>query len=438
MNYNKDSWMPDVRKKNAAFTFNADTFMLGGDSHCATFNENVSSTYPLGNNFNNHCWIGYWLDEVGYKYKLLQNVAVGGKRTDEFITEQLPTILARKPGFVVLSLGTNDCIQNRTLAATIANLKIIFTTLAAANIKVRFYIAPIYITGIAVNYTKFLFGLHSWIYDYFSTKQDWIVYDGQKVSVDVSNVNGSALVSHLRSDGIHVSPLGGYSQGVAFAQKDISIFGDGYFPQTYSTPYEISSAGDEVLQLFRLPNLLGSRAETNPGMSGTTPGNGFYSTRNGGLTGVNSVVAGSNEQLWILDMTATANDDQGNQIYGLQAADYPILAGPANRRRLVRLEMDVEIDNSTTVKGILSIFSITVNGVGRTVVWMANYNADASRYPQLDRSFRIHTPLIEIPANGVVTAGTLSIGTKFAAAGTCKTTVRKWQIRDCYRYFDGV
>lgn len=434
-----------ARKIQAPGVQDPRSFATIGDSHNAYFHNTASSVAPFGSFWYNYNWILYWLQFTAWRFFPVGLFAVGGKRTDEIIAEQLPALLALRPGFCIEASGTNDNIQNIPLATTIANTKTIYDAILGAGIGLHIYIAPIYLTVSSVPITaekaKLLLQLREWKYDYAMRNPGVVIKDHHQISVDYASATASMLETHSY-DGIHTSPLGAYMGGKAFADADIAALG----PQRSLVPEYDSAVGvsagpatDDLRQLYRFPGLPGSSAETNPGMSGLRPGNGWYANRSASGSGVGSLeTIGKGWQRYNVAKVAGADAEEVRQGYGFQSLDYPILAAPSDRRRLVQLSVFRKETGAAGVRGDNINFSLTIDGVATTVVAGANFNADPTKFPNgIERNVEWRTPPIVIPAGGVVTSGSITVVGKFSSAGTLTDGIGPVRILDVSRLYDG-
>ena len=421
------------------------SFATIGESHVAYFHSAVSAAAPFGVHWHNYNWVTYWLQFIGWRFFPAGLFAVGGKRTDEILAEQLPALLALRPGFCIESSGTNDSIQNIAIATTIANTKTIYDSILRAGIGLHIYIAPIYLAVSGVPITlekaKLLLQLREWKYDYAMHNPGVVIKDHHQISVDYASATASMLETHSY-DGIHTSPLGAYMGGRAFADADIAALG----PQRSLVPEYDSALGvsagpaiDDLRQLYRFPGLPGSAAESNPGMSGLRPANGWYANRSASGTGVGSLeTIGKGWQRYIVAKVAGADGEEIRQGYGFQSADYPVLAAPSDRRRLVQLSVFRKQTGATGVRGDNINFSLTIDGVTTTVVAGANYNTDSTKFPNgIERTVEWRTPPLVIPAGGVVTSGSITVVGKFSAGGTLTDGIGPVRILDISRLYDG-
>lgn len=374
------------------------TFVTIGDSH-------LESSYSTdGTQTNNHCWLTHFMSETRYRYKHLKQLAVDGKRSDEVYLEQLENAISYNPDFIIDSTVTNDVIQNRFIGPIIETKTAMYNRILEAGIGLIIYVAQSY-SGLNTNYASILLAHREWVYDFAYGKSNVMVFDGFKISIDKTNTLCEPLsATHMR-DTWHSSELGAYKQGVDFAKQINEYYGyhrDKVIP--YCSPYANSTLTSASRDLFSKTMLTGSRPETNPGCSGTTP-SGFYCQRTGSAT-VSSVLSAltTNENAWVIYCSGGANSDQINQNYGFGASDYVLLS--ANKDRNVCLEITRDmIGNSTGVTGENFSMTLGLSGLGaKTVVGTITYMTSGSKYDQSSKHVVIRTPSILIPS-GVITSG---------------------------------
>lgn len=374
------------------------TFVTIGDSH-------LESSYSVdGTQSNNHCWLTHFMSETRYRYKHLKQLAVGGKRSDEVYSEQLDTAISYSPDFIIDSTVTNDVIQNRSIEQIIATKTQMYNQILASGIGLIIYVAQSY-SGLNSTYSSILLAHREWAYNYAYGKANVMIFDGFKIAIDKTNTLCEPLsATHMR-DLWHSSELGAYRQGVDFAKQINEYYGYNRDKVTpYCSPYATSTLTSASRDLFSKTMLTGSRPETNPGCSGTTP-SGFYCQRTGSAS-VSSILSAlsTNENAWVLYCSGGANADQINQNYGFGASDYALLS--ANKDRNVCLEITREmIGNSTGVTGENFAMTLGLSGIGsKTVVGTITYTTSGTKYDQTAKKVVIRTPNIFIPS-GVITSG---------------------------------
>lgn len=426
------------------------SFATIGDSHLAYWTSTPISLAPFGDQWNNHLWLQYWMMHTNWLYFPLALLAVGGKRTDEVLNEQIPALMALslKPGFVIDSSGTNDGIQSISLSACIANTKKSYDQILANGMGLRIYIAPIWTSSITLAKAQMMLQLREWKYDYAARNPGVIIYDHHALfqdgtyHLDYASATASAKASMLR-DGIHTNHVSAFLAGKNFAAVDAAKFGA---LNTMSTSYDaligISAgpASDDLRQLFRFPGIPGSGSETNPGMSGVRPANGWYGQRGATGTGVGSLTTvGNGWQRYDIAKSGPANGDYVINGFGMGAADHAILAAPASRRRLIQLSIVRRQAALSGVRGDNINFALTIGGVARAMVANANYGASAAVFPNsADRTLEFRTPPLEIPAGATVSSGSIAVISNFDAGGSCTDGIQEVRILDISRLYDGV
>jgi hypothetical protein len=175
-------------------------------------------------------------------------------------------------------------------------------------------------------------------------------------------------------------------------------------------------------------------------MSGVRPGNGWYGIRSGTGTGVGSLeTAERGWQRFNIAKTSAAVNDSVTHGIGFVAGDYTILNAPTTRRRLVTLSVVRKLTNVSGVVACNINFSLTVNGVSKTMVASASTNSTVTKYPNgYDRTLEYRTPPLEIPAGGTVSGGSISVGLRFGGAGFADDGIEQVQLLDVSRIYDGV
>lgn len=417
------------------------TFAQVGDSHLQSRTSSPVTYAPFGEQENNHCWVNPFCQLTKQRFTMIANYAVGGKRADEARAEQYPLLKALRPDIMILSVGTNDVIQSRTAAALITDAQFMADDALENGIAVWIYIGPTYSAITATPAAK-LVEYRQWAYDFAARRPGVVILDGYAISMDYASAVGASLTTHLR-DGVHLNALGAYTQGKAFAAQIDDIYGSKNLSRpSYVTPVEIWSAGTDIRQLYRFPGLPGTRAETNPGVSGNTPGNGWYTQRSGSAAGVNSLAAGAHGQVWSIACTGSANNDQVSLFYSFADADRAQLAGVTGRSRFVVLELLREYSGLSGVVGDNWAFSfgVVVDGVttSRSMILDANYNTQAATFPQEDRSVVLRSLPVEIPAGATIANGAITGLLKFGGAGSGTVKISEIRIIDVSRVLQGV
>lgn len=439
----KTSFEGEVAAKNIRYAGWAQpfTFAQFGDSHLQTRTSAPVLYAPFGEQENNHCWVTPFCQLTKQRFFMVGNYAVGGKRADEVRSEQFPSVIAQRPDIGIMSVGTNDVIQSRTAAALIADAQYMCETMLVNSIIPWIYLGPTY-TAITATPAAKLAEYRQWAYDYAARRPGVVVLDGYALSMDYASSVGAALTAHLR-DGVHLGALGAYTQGKSFAAQIDDVYGSKNISRpSYVTPVEIWTSGNDVRQLYRFPGLPGTRVEGNAGVSGNTPGNGWYTQRSGTGAGVNSLATGTHGQVWTIACTGAALNDQVSLVYSFAAADRDQMAGVAGRSRFVVLEVLREYESLSGVIGDNWGFSfgIVVDGVttNRSMVLDANYNTSASTFSQENRSVVLRSLPVEIPAGATTANGAITGLLKFGGAGAGTIKISEVRIIDVQRVYQGV
>lgn len=97
------------------------TLVMAGDSHIAFGGplDQVGGVTFVYHARGAWSWAAVRLRQ---RMRLLNNAAVGGRRTDEVLTNLQTEVLAYKPGWVLLQAGTNDIIQGMTVSSIQTNI----------------------------------------------------------------------------------------------------------------------------------------------------------------------------------------------------------------------------------------------------------------------------------------------------------------------------
>lgn len=148
----------------------------------------------------------FWTNVIlGQRLEPYVTYAVSGKRADEMVTEQLPTVLAlsAKPGYCTVLGGTNDLIAGRTDTQIIASLQTIIDGLRGAGIRpVVGTILPR--AGLTATQSKYLVRVNAWLRTYAPTVGA-ILVDWYGALADSA---GAPVTNALASDGIHPTVRG--------------------------------------------------------------------------------------------------------------------------------------------------------------------------------------------------------------------------------------
>lgn len=155
------------------------------------------------------------------KLEVNYNFAVGGFHVDEVVAI-LPAVLAARPDWAIVMIGTNDIVSTTTELSTITSgLQTIYDTLWSAGINV--VAIPILarttfstLSGASLTAARQkLWAVNRWIKRYASTSGRIIVADPNNYLVDPASATGDVIDGYLREDGLHPGPKCGYYVGLA-------------------------------------------------------------------------------------------------------------------------------------------------------------------------------------------------------------------------------
>lgn len=157
----------------------------------------------------------------GHRLQLLRNSGVGGERTDQILARVATGVLAYKPGYCLVTAGTNDVAQAIPLATIKTNLTAIWSMLDAAGIRVVATTIPprnTY-TGTQLADTH---ALNAWFRLQGRSRRNFRVAD---IYSAVVNPAGTGYLSGYSADGIHPGNKSASAAGKAIADAFAQIIG---------------------------------------------------------------------------------------------------------------------------------------------------------------------------------------------------------------------
>lgn len=160
---------------------------------------------------------------IGQRCYLRASYAVSGKRSDEVLTEQVPTVVALtpKPTVVMVQVGTNDINQNvRATGQIIASLDGILTQLLNAGLKVIIGTIPPSVDYVAAQRTR-LYEVNRWIKDQGRARKNVYVVDWFP---RLANATGDQI-GGLFADTLHQNQA-----GASAMSKDLAPVLENLFP----------------------------------------------------------------------------------------------------------------------------------------------------------------------------------------------------------------
>jgi lysophospholipase L1-like esterase len=155
--------------------------------------------------------------EVDYK-----NIAVNGTKTNGFIAQQLPVVVAADPDIVVLSIGINDMFYMRPRRYVVKNLRFIFNELTKKTHADIFMASLPDMTG-----AKFFPRLYIWLFNWRARRFNAALknLEGGRVhvvdiyTIDWSDVGGRRNI--FARDGLHLNDIGHEKLTQAFLKNII-------------------------------------------------------------------------------------------------------------------------------------------------------------------------------------------------------------------------
>lgn len=269
------------------------TIVIAGDSITNQNWGTDSATYKATSG------LGYWTwaeIELGGKFKLLNNAGVSGDRTDQLNARLSTQVLAYKPKYCFVHIGTNDIGQGITAATIIANLSTIYQTLVDNGIiPVTSTILPRGGTSALSTQAsrRDLLDVNDWIVKY-SRLKGWSCADFYRLAVDTSTLTNAAQAkadtSLLDTLGLH--PLGKLARkmGLMLASLLNPLSPVYYGPSSNSWDGTNGAAGPIIN-----PTMLGTTGGANTGVTGSVAQNWVGERVSGtGISAVASVVPISN------------------------------------------------------------------------------------------------------------------------------------------------
>lgn len=200
------------RSEDERFPGAANSVVLLGDS-ITNYNGGPSPAAPTAawDSKGFFVWANIML---GGRMKVLSQEGVAGETTAQMLARLDASVLARRPGFVIVLGGTNDVANNVSAATTIANLFEIYSRCTAAGIRVV-AIPIIPRTGLSAGQLAALQTVNRWIKDFCRSTAGVILCDMGQAIMD-PNSNWSPASGYLL-DGTHPNSLGASVMGKALA-----------------------------------------------------------------------------------------------------------------------------------------------------------------------------------------------------------------------------
>lgn len=179
------------------------TIVLLGDS--------ITDLNALGGGRGFFNWANIILSQ---RFKVIKESGIGGERSDQILARVPADVLAYKPGYCMVLVGTNDITQGYSADVTFANIKKIYEMLMTAKIKV---IASTILphTGYTTSALRIeYFKLNRLIRDYAWQNKNIIFADFASVFIDSINAYPVPATGMIPiGDTVHPSTQGAYKIG---------------------------------------------------------------------------------------------------------------------------------------------------------------------------------------------------------------------------------
>lgn len=311
-----------------------------------------------------------------------QNFAVSGKRTDEMLAQQVPSVLALNPlpSFCTVLGGTNDVGQGRTSAQVIADLDSIYTALTNVGIRViAFTIPPSTVWDAAKLAT--VSTINRWIKSQPNSRRGVHVVDFFTVLADTAGAPASGVLA----DGTHQSAKGAAIMGAALAPVLTTLF----------PPLDAFPGPGDTTQLAVNPFQTGTAGAKGTGVTGSIATGWFAATADAGtVTAVGSKVARTDSipgEWTQLAITA------GNLRYLSEVAITTGFSVGEQVRALVEFQTDANADTGLVQMEAYIVSTGSTNTAG-TFTDTAGYDGTEVVLTKVPRSGVLRTPPMVIGA----------------------------------------
>lgn len=396
-----------IKPENFMFASNPISYgnkaVLIGDSYHAYYG-NVSGGSQLTNNY-----FTFFQFYNGQRYSIVKNLAVGGKRSDQIITEQLVQSLSYKPDVIFTVFGINDIIQGYQTSALLANTKTIFDTILGSGIRCVYVIPPAPYNCTKNEGEKYL-QLRRYVYSYKNKYRGLQIFDAYELSIDSTSTSARSVSGIL--DPVHPYPVIGKVWGKAFAEYDANT-STGYH---IISQIDITSEDSGSKNISLNPLCQGSVSASNAGMTGFLP-TGFGLFRTGG-TGTQTASAS------IISRVDGIGNDLQIKFTSNSATDAFVIQFPSMDVSAAKPGQKYVNDYNFTVSGTSALtrmhnnFTIYINGVANTTTTFSSTTDTAATFGQTSASGWVRSNYIEIPTNTSATNSSNVVYAVFDGPGT--------------------
>lgn len=263
------------------------TVVIAGDSITA-MHQNVSGTRDAYGGIFYNDTRGYWTWASAFlrhRLKLVKNAGVSGNTSAQLLARFDADVVAYRPGYVVLLIGTNDMIATTSLATLQSNVTAMLDKCDAMGALPIVLTLPPY-SGASTAQLGVLHGYNYWLKTQGRTRRNLAVVDIHPALSDATAADEwiNSTVAQFTADGTHSGAWGAARIGRLLADTLTPLV-----PAVDTLPFSSAEAGGALS--LASPNLL-----ANPGLTGTT------GTLLNGVTGA----AATNWQVRSIDGAAVA------------------------------------------------------------------------------------------------------------------------------------
>jgi lysophospholipase L1-like esterase len=221
------------------------TTVLIGDSQTWRVGPRVLSVdgrfAPRGAHYPSIGWFNWANAALGAALSIVANLALPGKRADEVLAEQVPTVVAMPvpPALCCAYVGINDVAQGRTASGIIRDLDAIFAAVGSVGVVVA--AATIMTTAsLTDSQKKEMHTVNAWLRRQSQSRDAFILIDW---APHLADADGDP-VSGFYVDGVHPTPAGAARMGAVAAgafESFVPWMGDVSFPAELPKPHIGSS-----------------------------------------------------------------------------------------------------------------------------------------------------------------------------------------------------
>jgi lysophospholipase L1-like esterase len=376
-----------------------------GGNTAVTFGDSIAiTTAQIGNNFAvyDYSFFAWYQTLAQNPFNFVADAAVGGSTTQSCLDRIYPDVVARRPAWCVLHVGTNDIGTDVPTATIINNYRQILSILTANKIKVVVCsvipYGPAYVLlTVARNVARN--AVNDFLRNYCRDNSGLVFVDAFGAMIDPASATGAARADYTR-DLLHPSPLGARAIGAAMVTAL-----DSFVVKNRGLVSALSDTFDyDATALNRV---------SNPLFTGAGPvATSWNVSALGGATSTNTTVArsdgiGQNQNMVIV---SGANNDAYSVRTGSISSRFT--AGDA-----VYGEVAVSVSSATNLKGVRLLATHTANSVPFVWTAMSNQASTAAQYDQADWAGVIRTPVYVVPSGTPLTGSILTLDCIFGGVG---------------------